>query len=410
MKKVISLLIVAVMLMTTAFAHPFTDMAEHWAEAEIEKAYTNGFINGDGDGTFRPDDSVSRAEFVKMVAALMAGKMGGEVPDEFGDTTHWASKYYNFSRAILYAPLTEEEKVNGIVPGLFKTAVEYELPIQRWEMAFMMAQAMTSRFGIADGSELEAIEEIEGAYPEAVANAIKSCVDMGLMKGDESGKLNANDGGTRAEAATLINRMNEKIYELIEAYETAMDQAEAEQLEALEESKKTYENIPKGHPVVTVEMENGKKFKIELYPEYAPQTVANFVALVKDGFYDGLTFHRIVEGFVAQGGDPNGDGSGQSEHTIVGEFAANDFEGNTLSHERGVVSMARSQFADSASCQFFICLDDATSLDGNYAAFGKVIDGMEVVDAFLEVERADNGTGEVSAPTEPIVMKKVTVK
>lgn len=155
-------------------------------------------------------------------------------------------------------------------------------------------------------------------------------------------------------------------------------------------------------------MENGGSFIIELYPQYAPETVVNFKNLVASGFYDGLTFHRIVEGFVAQGGDPNGDGTGGSSKTITGEFAINGFTDNTLSHTRGVVSMARSSSYDSASSQFYICYDDVTQLDGQYAAFGKVIEGMEVVDAFLDVERRYNG-GELSSPVEPIVIEKAEV-
>ena len=186
-------------------------------------------------------------------------------------------------------------------------------------------------------------------------------------------------------------------------------QTQPEDIPAVE-GVKTYDVIPEGHPVVTVEMENGKKFKMELYPEYAPQTVANFVALAKSGFYDGVGFHRIVEGFMAQGGDPEGTGMGGAEHNIIGEFSSNGFDKNTLSHTRGVISMARSNHPDSTSSQFFICYDDATFLDGNYAAFGKVIEGMEVVDEFLEVERTTGTDGAVSSPTKPIVMKTVTVK
>lgn len=155
-------------------------------------------------------------------------------------------------------------------------------------------------------------------------------------------------------------------------------------------------------------MKNGGSFIIELYPQYAPETVANFKNLVAAGFYDGLTFHRVVEGFVAQGGDPKGDGTGGSSKTITGEFAVNGFTDNTLSHTRGVVSMARSSAYDSASSQFFICYDDVTQLDGQYAAFGKVIEGMEVVDAFLDVERRYNG-GELSSPVEPIVIERAEV-
>ena len=160
---------------------------------------------------------------------------------------------------------------------------------------------------------------------------------------------------------------------------------------------------------VKVEMQGGGSFVIELYPEYAPETVANFKSLVSDGFYDGLTFHRIVDGFMAQGGDPEGTGMGSSEKTIKGEFAANGFKKNTLSHTRGVISMARSNNFDSASSQFFICYDDASFLDGQYAAFGKVVEGMEVIDGFLKVERTANSMGEKATPVTPVVMEKVTI-
>lgn len=160
--------------------------------------------------------------------------------------------------------------------------------------------------------------------------------------------------------------------------------------------------------LVKFTMEKGGSFIIELYPQYAPETVENFKNLVATGFYDGLTFHRVVEGFMAQGGDPEGTGFGGSEKTIKGEFRLNDFIGNTLSHTRGVVSMARSQDYDSASSQFFICYDDASFLDGQYAAFGKVIEGMEVVDGFLEIERRYSGR-ELSSPVEPIVIESAVI-
>ncbi len=160
---------------------------------------------------------------------------------------------------------------------------------------------------------------------------------------------------------------------------------------------------------VKVKMENGGEFIIELYPEYAPETVENFIELVENGFYDGVGFHRIVEGFMAQGGDPQGTGMGGSDKQIRGEFFANGFPQNTLSHERGVISMARSMDPNSASSQFFICYDDASFLDGNYAAFGKVVEGMEVVDAFLDVERRPNSMGEMASPVEAIIMEEVTI-
>lgn len=170
----------------------------------------------------------------------------------------------------------------------------------------------------------------------------------------------------------------------------------------------------KEHSFVRVTMETGDSFVIELMPEYAPETVENFLQLVESGFYDGLTFHRIYEGFMAQGGDPAGDGTGGSDKEIKGEFSSNGFDQNTLGHERGVVSMARSNDPDSASSQFFICYDltalQKSNLDGDYAAFGKVIEGMEVVDSFLECERVYSVTdGTFTTPVDPPVMEKVEV-
>lgn len=157
---------------------------------------------------------------------------------------------------------------------------------------------------------------------------------------------------------------------------------------------------------VKVTMENGGEFIIELCPEQAPITCENFLKLVKSGFYNGLTFHRVIDGFMAQGGDPEGTGCGGSDENIKGEFRINGVN-NTLSHTRGVISMARSSNPNSASSQFFICYGDCTFLDGQYAAFGKVIEGMEVVDDFLKIERRMSFGGERSTPVEPIVMKTV---
>ena len=147
-------------------------------------------------------------------------------------------------------------------------------------------------------------------------------------------------------------------------------------------------------------------FVITLYPDVAPITCENFEKLVKDGFYDGLKFHRVVEDFMAQGGDPKGDGTGGSTDTIKGEFSQNGVE-NTLSHTRGVVSMARSNDPDSASSQFFICYGDESFLDGQYAAFGKVTEGMDEVDSFVKVERSMGSDGAVSSPNTDIIMENV---
>ena len=157
---------------------------------------------------------------------------------------------------------------------------------------------------------------------------------------------------------------------------------------------------------VKVEMEKGGEFVIELLPEYAPETAANFEQLAKEGFYDGVVFHRVIDDFMAQGGDPTGTGMGGSGKHIKGEFLQNGFPQNTLSHERGIVSMARSMDPNSASSQFFICYADCTFLDGQYAGFGKVIEGMETVDDFLKIERRGPEGG---SPVEEIKIKKMTV-
>ena len=141
---------------------------------------------------------------------------------------------------------------------------------------------------------------------------------------------------------------------------------------------------------------------VELDGDAAPITVQNFMNLANDGFYDGLTFHRIISGFMMQGGDPNGNGTGGSENTIKGEFSANGVE-NSLSHTRGAISMARSQAYDSASSQFFICHADSTFLDGQYACFGYVTDGMDVVDAVCEAAQPTDDNGTIPADQQPVI-------
>lgn len=155
---------------------------------------------------------------------------------------------------------------------------------------------------------------------------------------------------------------------------------------------------------IRIEMEDGGVIEAQLYPEIAPKTVANFEKLVFEGFYDGLIFHRVIPGFMIQGGDPLGSGFGGSDETVVGEFKSNGFD-NNLSHVRGVLSMARAQDPNSASSQFFIMHDDAPYLDGNYAAFGKVISGIEEVDKIAQVE-----TDLMDKPLEEQKMKKVTIE
>ena len=149
------------------------------------------------------------------------------------------------------------------------------------------------------------------------------------------------------------------------------------------------------HPIVTITMADGGVIKAELYPEKAPNTVNNFIELIQNGFYDGLIFHRVIEGFMIQGGDPQGTGMGGPGYSIKGEFPGNSFFRNTLKHKRGVLSMARAMNPNSAGSQFFIMHMDAPHLDGQYAAFGMVTEGMDVVDriATTPVNRIDDQSG-----------------
>lgn len=170
-----------------------------------------------------------------------------------------------------------------------------------------------------------------------------------------------------------------------------------------EETSSAYSVDSKELPMVTLTMENDEEIHIELYPSIAPNTVANFISLAEDGFYNGLIFHRVIPDFMIQGGDPEGMGTGGPGYSIAGEFSANGFE-NELKHERGVISMARSQSPDSAGSQFFIMVAESQQLDGQYAAFGKVLTGMETVDSIVSVERDDR-----DKPLTNQTIKEITV-
>ncbi|MCR3760747.1 peptidylprolyl isomerase [Clostridium felsineum] len=158
------------------------------------------------------------------------------------------------------------------------------------------------------------------------------------------------------------------------------------------------------NPIATIEMENGSKIKIELYPHIAPNTVNNFISLINHNFYDGVIFHRVIPGFMIQGGDPDGNGMGGPGYSIKGEFSSNGFP-NNLKHEKGVISMARTGFPDSAGSQFFIMTETSPHLDGDYAAFGKVIEGIEEVDRIVSVKRDYS-----DKPLEDQRMKTVSIE
>ncbi|MGV3488488.1 MAG: peptidylprolyl isomerase [Tuberibacillus sp.] len=169
------------------------------------------------------------------------------------------------------------------------------------------------------------------------------------------------------------------------------------------DSASQYPSDVKQNPIMTITMEDGQQIVVELYPQVAPNTVANFISLVKKGYYNGLIFHRVIPGFMIQGGDPKGNGTGGPGYAIKGEFIGNGFN-NKLKHERGVISMARAQDPDSAGSQFFIMVASGPQLDGQYAAFGKVKKGMSVVDEIVSVDR-----DQLDKPLKDQIMKTVTV-
>lgn len=170
-----------------------------------------------------------------------------------------------------------------------------------------------------------------------------------------------------------------------------------------EETNQSKENSTMQNPIATITMQDGGVMKLELYPDVAPNTVKNFIALANAGFYDGLTFHRIIAGFMIQGGDPNGTGSGGPGYSIKGEFTSNGFK-NDLKHKRGVISMARTMIPDSAGSQFFIMHADYPYLDGEYAAFGMLLEGFDVLDAIATVQTNRN-----DAPLTPVVIDTIRV-
>ncbi len=414
MKRIIALILATVMVLGTAtvMAQGFNDTKGHWGETEINTALEKGIVNGDGTGAFRPNDTVTRAEFVKMLSAVVAKKLGAnDVPDDFKTDNTWYSKYYNFAISF-YLAQDKENAIDGINPGVF-TENDATAPIKRWEMAFSVASLLEVLLGkeansiaiFADSAEIQ-------QYPGVISGAITLAAEYKIMNGTGGGKFNPNGTGTRAEATAIALRVDT----LIDSY---IEEENAKQQAILDQFKKEYDDnlitysdseIPTSNVKVKFTMENGKTFIVELYPSEAPQTVANFVSLVNKGFYDGLKFHRVIEGFMAQGGDPNGDGTGGSGKYILGEFAENGVTTNTLTHKEGTISMARSNISNnSASSGFFICFEAQPTLDGAYAPFGQVIEGMENVHAFLEIEREMSSTGEPSVPKEDIVIKSVKV-
>jgi peptidyl-prolyl cis-trans isomerase B (cyclophilin B) len=189
--------------------------------------------------------------------------------------------------------------------------------------------------------------------------------------------------------------------------EESATQSEIEAETNTEEQSAELTGVPdpeKAHPVVSISIQDFGQVQLELYPEVAPNTVNNFISLAKSGFYDGLTFHRVINGFMIQGGDPDGKGTGGPGYSIAGEFSDNGFE-NNLKHTPGVISMARSNNPDSAGSQFFIMHKSSPHLDGAYAAFGQVTEGLDIIDKIAKVK-----TGMADKPQDEVIMQSVTVE
>lgn len=416
MKKILAILLAFCLLLGCsgmAFAQEFTDIGGHWAEQDIKEAQQAGIVNGDGNGLFRPNDTITRAEYFKMLTATIAALFQIEIPKGGEGALHWVADYYSFAMQTELYEFDFDNVVqtqSGEVEPAVLELVNADYPIERWEMAYLVNGVFRAMALEISGKEVTLNDKDAVArYTENIQTAIYNCAMAEIIRGDENANFNPAKNGTRAEAVVMIKRFLENLNVIVGEQTSKENQEEEETV--FNQAVKTYTEaeIPKDKVKVKFTMEDGATFTAELYPQYAPQTVANFVALVKDGFYNGLTFHRIVDGFVVQGGDPKGDGTGGAENNIYGEFAANGWSKNTLSHEEGVLSMARSNMPDSASSQFFICIGDCSGLDGMYAAFGKVVEGMDAVKFLTKVERTMGFDGALSSPKEPVVMKTVEI-
>ncbi len=385
MKKSIAFLITLVMLCSiTVSAHPFTDVGGHWAEPQLEIAYQSGMINGDPDGRFRPDDNISRAEYLKMLTAVTSTWL--EIPasriDSYADDTHWASKYYNFAMyqgwVINYTydfvdpefeSFISDVRVGDIIPGNMSTA-DFDIPIQRWEMAYLASRFAHSVCGTAMSKKAQTgyadYDKIKATYPALVLDHLSCSFGAGIMTGDESGKLNAENNGTRAEAAVMINR-----------YLNLIDTM----YKAIPDTNKTYTQIPTGHPVAQITFSDDRVLELELYPEYAPQTVANFVALANSGFYNEETDVNGVNkaNYPTVGSLCTFSNIKSAENTVYGEFAKNGYTQNTLPMVAGTAVLDHMWSNNDGSANFRILVEDMPEMSGSAAPFGKVISGMDIL-------------------------------
>ena len=401
MKRITALSLILSMLCSfgiTALAHPFTDITKHWAESQLEIAYSSGMINGDPDGRFRPDDNISRCEYLKMLTAVTAQWF--DTPqaemDRFANGEHWAYKFYNYAlyqgwvvnyTSSLADPEFEEFvnsiMVGDIIPGNMDTET-FDLPIERWEMAYLASRFAHSICGASISKKAQTgfadYSSIAASYPELVTSHISCSFGAGIMTGDEKGNLNASNNGTRAEAAVMVNRY----LALIER-----------EYKAIPQTNKTYTDIPQGHPVAVITLNNQKTIELELYPEYAPQTVAHFVELVKSGYYNQETDVSGVNktSFPGVGSLCTFSSPAVTETTVYGEFAKNGYMQNTLPFTKGTVVLDHMWSYNDGKANFRILCEDMPQKTGSSAAFGKVISGIDVVESLCE----EGGTATVTS-------------
>ena len=246
-----------------------------------------------------------------------------------------------------------------------------------WICVFVLAAAMLTGCGTASETE----------------SATESVQETNAEQGTETAQETNAEPDTETAQETEVSQEPEST--------AASDSGEDESTAADDDSSASGELLSGKHHV-EIEVQDYGTIEVELDADAAPITTTNFINLAQSGFYDGLTFHRIISGFMIQGGDPLGNGTGGSEETIKGEFSSNGVE-NDLSHTRGAISMARSSDPDSASSQFFIVHEDSTYLDGDYAVFGYVTDGMDVVDQICEDTEVEDGNGTVAAENQPVI-------
>lgn len=380
---------------STKAAAQFADVQpSHYAYEAVNWAKQQNMISGYVDqkgqatGYFGPADTVTEAQYVKMLATfLQLHDTEGDLP-KYKEVAAWSDPYYD-------ALATYAVPANGYFDQTLRTA-----ELKRGLVAQMLSHT------IGDTANLQ--------------QATQFLMDEGISTGqnpaykgkDQLRYFGVDNSLTRAQAVTFLYRLDQQQKDALSVYAkeraAGLEMLTAKAnvgLSAVDERLKTGQLYSKTkNPLVMMTMTSNRSVLLELFPTVAPNTVNNFVALAKSGYYDGLTFHRVIPGFMVQGGDPSGNGTGGPGYSIAGEFVANGYL-NLVAHTRGVLSMARTHDPNSAGSQFFVMVEDAPHLNGQYAAFGIVVDGMQTIDGIVETARDAN-----DQPLVPQTIQQMTVE